>query len=158
MPKFLTKLITEEIDSRYARIASISFGYYSDILRKEVWLNIGFVFDYESVPLLKGTSKRGGGIHDYLCRYDSYPTVTKKVAAQVYFEAMKYRDSLRTRIQRTQRRKRWRNYLVTYLSKANRFWRRWVKYYAVRIAWGYFHKYSIDSTYEEISGRKEISI
>ena len=64
--------------------------------------------------MLKGTCKVGGLVHDYLCRIDSEPVVSKKVAADVYLEVMKYRGSS--------------------------WWRRYLKYWAVRFALGYFHK------------------
>ena len=124
MADFKSKLITEEIDSKYARIIE-PFVYYSDILGQSVIVPPNFVFDYESVPVIKATSKRGGTIHDYLCRTDSVPVVSKKVAAQVYLEAM------------TVRKTSW--------------WRRYIKYWAVRIAWNYFHKFKVLATYEELT-------
>ena len=127
MSRFLSKLITEEIDSKYARMV-FPFVYYSDILNKIIEIPIGFVFDYESVPLIKGTSKRGGAIHDYLCRIDSIPVVTKKVAAEIYLEAM--------------------------TARKNPWGRRYIKYWAVRIAWGYFHVLKVLATYKEISGNE----
>jgi len=127
MPKFLSKLITEEIDSKYARMI-FPFRYKSDILNKIIKIPIGFVFDYESVPIIKGTSKRGGAVHDYLCRIDSIPVVTKKVAANVYLEAMTVRK--------------------------NTWWRRYIKYWAVRAVRGYFHVFKVLATYKEISGRE----
>ena len=126
MSNFLSKLITEEIDSKYARII-FPFVYYSDLLDDIIEVPSGFVFDYESVPIIRGTSKRSGTLHDYLCRIDSIPVVTKKVAADVYLEAMTERKNAR--------------------------WRRYIKYWAVRIAWGYFHKFKVASTYKEISGK-----
>ena len=127
MADFKSKLITEEIDSKYARIVE-PFIYYSDILGQSIIVPPNFIFDYESVPIIKATSKRGGTIHDYLCRVDSVPVVTKKIAADVYLEAMKVRR--------------------------NAWWRRYVKYWAVRIAFGYFHKYTVLASYEEITGKK----
>ena len=47
------------------------FHFYSDVL-KSLGLNehctapIGFEMDWESVPIIRGTSKVGGLIHDYL--------------------------------------------------------------------------------------------
>jgi hypothetical protein len=77
-----------------------------------------FICDWESVPLLKGTSKVAGLIHDYLCREDSFPIVTKKIAADVYLEIMKFRSSS--------------------------YWRRTSKYWVVRIIPGYFHKKKVN--------------
>lgn len=94
------------------------FRFYSDVLKQWVEISVGFTCDWESVPLIKGTSKVAGFIHDYLSRYDSIPKVTKKVAADVYMEIMKYRGTS--------------------------FIRRWAKY-AIVLTWpGYFHKKSVN--------------
>ena len=74
-------------------------------------------------------------IHDYLCRIDSRPVTTKKVAANVYLEAMAHRDSLLhdgwcTRHMRT-------------------LWRR-IKSCTVKIAIGYFHKLFVLDSYRKI--------
>ena len=130
MSNFLTQLIDEDIDSRYYRLHE-RFGYYSDILKCEVWIESGFVYDHESIPIIKGTSNRAGLIHDYLCRFDSIPVVTKQQAASVYFEAMECRD------------------LETGGGFRN-WWRRWVKSTAVRIAVGYFHVLSVSASYDEV--------
>ena len=96
-----------------------SFYFQSDVLeelglRHEVEIPAGFKMDWESVPVIKGTSKVAGLIHDYLCRINSDPVVTKKTAADVYLEFLKFRGTS--------------------------LWRRWSKYWVVRAAWGYFHK------------------
>ena len=134
MTEFLTPLINEAITSKYSRIYR-PFRFYSDVLGCEVEVPIDFIHDFESVPLIKGTSKRAGVGHDYLCRQDSVPIVTKKVAAQVYLELMAYRDGLPYRER-------------TWISL---FIRRWGKYRIVRIAWGYFHKLKVLATIEEVS-------
>ena len=95
------------------------FYFKSDVLKKfglkyTVRIPIGFEMDWESVPFLKGTSKVSGLIHDYLCRFDSDPIVTKKIAAEVYLEFLKFRGTS--------------------------WWRRYGKYWTVRVAPGYFHK------------------
>jgi len=73
--------------------------------------------DWESVPFIKGTSKVSGLIHDYLCRIDSEPVVTKRIAADVYKEFLIFRGAA---------------------------WWRWrAKYWAVRGAFGYFHKFKV---------------
>lgn len=135
MSKFRTKLISEEIDSTYARIA-VPFKYESNLLRCVINVPVGFVCDYESVPIVKGTSKRGGVIHDYLCRKDSVPVVTKKIAADVYLEAMECRDK--------------NNPNQSWFARLNRFIRRNIKYQAVLYAWRYFHKLNVMSSYEEV--------
>ncbi len=66
MAKILTKLINEDIDSRFARLAA-RFAIRSDVLDARSKRG-RFLHDYESVPIIKGTSIRGGVIHDYLSR------------------------------------------------------------------------------------------
>lgn len=130
-------MINEDIDSRFARLHQ-PFKIWSDVLNCEVEAPEGFVHDYESVPVIKGTSKRGGVIHDYLCRINSVPVVTKKQAADVYFEVMECRDGLPDR--------------DTGLSAANLWIRRWIKYGVVLVWPGYFHKHRVNATYEELRG------
>lgn len=137
MAKILTKLINEDIDSRFARLAA-RFAIRSDVLECEVEAPEGFVHDYESVPIIKGTSKRGGVIHDYLSRSDSNPVVTKKQAAKVYLEVMACRDGLPDR--------------GTTFGAINLFIRRWIKYGVVRVWPGYFHRHKVSATYEEMAG------
>ena len=127
MTEILTPLINQDIDYKYSQIF-VPFKVESDILKCTIVVPKGFIHDYESVPLIKGTSKSGGVVHDYLCRIDSVPVVTKKVAADVYLEIMKYR--------------------------CNSWWRRWLKYGVVRVWPGYFHKHTVEATYEEMSGKK----
>lgn len=135
MVKFITPLIYEDIDSKYVRLTE-PFIFESDVLRKNgfdsrVEVPAEFVCDLESVPripiiysLYAGTSKKGGVGHDYLCRIDSIPVVSKKIAAQVYLEIME--------------------------TRGNPWRRRIVKYYVVRVAWGYYHKLTVGASYEEI--------
>jgi hypothetical protein len=105
--------ITQIIDFKRSRFTK-SFYFQSDILKRDCIIPIGFEMDWESVPIIKGTSKIAGAIHDYLCRIDSDPVVTKKIAADVYKEFLVFRGAS---------------------------WWRWrAKYWAVRIAIGYFHK------------------
>ena len=137
MAKFLTKLITEEIDNKYARVAE-PFVFWSDVLESNgyggrVEVPVDFVCDYESVPripivywLFAHTSKRGGVGHDYLSRFDSIPVVTKEIAADVYLEIM--------------------------TTRKNIWLRKYAKYWAVRFAPFYFHKLSVGATYENLSG------
>lgn len=97
---------------------------------------VGFITDLESIPLLRGTSKRAGVIHDYLSRIDSKPRVSKQTAASVYLEAMKSRDM---------------EIGASSLVKALwMFIRRAIKSLAVRIAWGYFHKLPVAASLEEV--------
>jgi hypothetical protein len=115
----------EIIDYKYSRLLA-PYRFKSDVLKCIVTIPKGFVYDHESVPIIKGTSKRGGLIHDYLCRTDSKPVVTKKQAADAYLEVM--------------------------AKRGNSWWRRYGKYWFVRIWPCYFHKFKVMATYEEIAG------
>jgi len=57
------------------------------------------------------------------------------VAAEVYLEAMTYRDSLLAGS--------W------YIKRKRALWRR-IKYYTVRVVGGYFHKLFVLSSYKDI--------
>ena len=124
----LSGIFEEVIDYKYSRLM-VFWQFKSRVLGEWITVPEGFVYDHESVPLFKGTSHRGGLVHDYLCRIDSRPVVSKKKAADVYLEVMTIQENPR--------------------------WKRYLKYYAVLIAWGYFHKLKVNATYEEITGRKE---
>ena len=115
-----------EIDYKYVRFKE-QFNIYVPSLDTTIIIPVGFVCDRESIPLFKGTSIRGGYAHDYLCRYDSVPVVTKKQAADAYLSVMAVRK--------------------------NGWIRRYVKYWFVRMAWGYFHVHSVNATHEEVSGK-----
>jgi hypothetical protein len=107
--------VTQVIDYRWSRLVK-KFVFFSDIIGR-VEIEPGFIFDWESVPVFRGTSKAAGLPHDYLSRKDSVPKVSKKVAADVYLEVMKYIGTP--------------------------FLRRWLKYSVVLVWPGYFHKKSI---------------
>ena len=133
---FLNDLTVKIISVNHVQLVE-PFKYESDILGCTITVPVGFVSDFESVPLIRGCSRRAGVIHDYLCRIDSEPVITKSVAADVYLEAMKHRDSL---IQ---------NNWYARLKKAT--WRR-IKCHTVKIVDGYFHKFLVLATYKEIIG------
>ena len=135
MAEFRSKLITEEILGSKLAMLSSPFLYYSDILGRLITVPEGFVCDYESVPIVKGTSKRGGVIHDYLCRIDSDPVVTKQIAAAVYKEAQNCRDQI---------------IIKGTFDRFNKWIRRNIKTFVVRVAFGYFHKFKVMATAEEI--------
>jgi hypothetical protein len=135
MSKFLTELDDRDIDSRYFKLLS-PLEYQSDILGTIVTVPAGFIYDHESIPIIRGTSNRGGCIHDYLCRRNN-PFADKidiQKAADIYLEAMECRDKL--------------------LGDCwSRKWRRHVKSNFVRLNWcGFWHRWSVYSTYEEIRG------
>lgn len=122
-------------DARYYRLLE-DFVFYSDALGEWCIIPSGFIFDLESVPLIKGTNPEAGAVHDYLCRIDSDPVVSKTTAAKVYNEFQNYYDQKESG------------------NVLNRFWdwiRRVVKTSVVMLAPGYFHKFKVLATYEEIS-------
>ena len=134
--EFLSELICEELlDNKLVRFHA-PFRYYSAILEREIEIPTGFVCDLESVPLVKATSKRAGGIHDYLCRKNSVPIVSKAIAAAVYKEAQECKDVI---VQKG------------IFDKFNKWVRRQIKTGVVRIAWGYYHRYMVDATAEELT-------
>lgn len=127
-PGFRSKLIVElMVDGRFVRLSK-PFLYFSEILNREVEIPPGFICDLESVPLLRASSRRGGVIHDYFCRKDSDPVVTKQKAADLYLEAQKCRDELLNE---------------GFFKRMDRAFRRNVKCLVVRAATGYFHKMNV---------------
>ena len=128
--------VVEEINYKYVRFY-LPFKIHSEILGGTIFFPVRFVSDRESIPIIKGTSIRGGYAHDLLSRKDaSYyvemdegkamPAITKKLAADVYSEIMK--------------------------TRGNSWWRRAIKYPFVRVWPFYFHRHNVLSTYEEITG------
>lgn len=133
--KFLSKLIFEFlIDGRFVKLHK-PFRYFSEILNQEIEIPPEFICDLESVPLLKATSARGGTIHDYFCRKDSIPVVTKQQAASIYLEVQKCRDELL--------KEGW-------FKRKVRMLKRNFKCLVVRVAPGYFHKLKVLATLEEV--------
>jgi len=116
MTEIYSMPVSRTLDYKFSELTE-EFYFFSDIVGHGV-IPKGFVCDWESVPLFKGTSKVGGLMHDYYCRRDSVPVVTKKVAADIYLEFMKHRKSS--------------------------WWRSYGKYWVVRFAPGYFHKKLVD--------------
>lgn len=109
------------------------FWFYSDTIGRWSYIPKGFMTDWESVPLIRGTSKVSGAIHDYFSRKDSDPIVNKKTAADIYLEIMKYRK----------------------IS----FVRRYTKYWVVRHAPNYFHKmHVLDKLYIPNDGDLEVGL
>ena len=140
--EFLTRLVTAELlGSKYAQLTE-AFCFYSPSLRCQIMVPIDFICDYESVPLFKATSKRAGVLHDYLCRLDSLPLVTKQQAATVYAEAQQLRDMLYYAARPYTRFKRFKLFYRATL--------RWFKTSVVRVTPGYFHKFSINATVKDL--------
>lgn len=140
MARILAPLINQCIDSHYYMVHD-HFRIQLDTLKKEGLPDIldisAFVHDNESVPLLKGSCDPAGVTHDYLCRIDSIPVVTKRIAALSYLEVLEMFDKIKNP-----------NlvYSVAYYLRRN------AKYAVVMVWPGYFHKYKVGATYEEISG------
>jgi len=124
LPEIKEAVITYRISRLLA-----AWQFPSKVLGRIVRVPRGFVYDHESVPVIQGTSKRGGLVHDYLSRKDSAPVVSKLTAAKVYREIM--------------------------TIQGNAWWRKWLKS-SVVICWpGYFHKHTVFETYEEYTGKEE---
>ena len=137
MSKFKNDLIVKILNGKYISLYK-PFIYHSTLLNMDINVPVDFICDFESVPLLKGTSNRGGVLHDYLCRIDSVPKVNKQEAASVYHEAMELRDRLSTNSK---------------LWKKKMFFKRWIKSSVVRIVPGYFHKLKVNANINEICGK-----
>jgi hypothetical protein len=123
-------------DAKFVRLIQ-PFNFRSDVLGRWCTIPAGFVFDLESVPLLRGTNPEAGAIHDYLCRIDSDPVVSKWTAARVYEEFQAFYDQKESG------------------NIFNRAWdwiRRIVKTGVVAVAPGYFHRHKVMATYEEMTG------
>lgn len=133
--EFLTELVCEELLNNKLVKLYIPFKYYSAILGREIEIPTGFVCDLESVPLIKASSKRAGCIHDYLCRKNSIPIVSKTIAAAVYKEAQECKDNIICKGK---------------YDKFDNWIRRGIKTWIVTIAWGYYHKYNVEATAEEL--------
>ena len=158
---FLSNLVNETLEHGFFRLW-IPFVFYSAKFRCTITMPAMFVHDKESVPGFKGTSERGGVIHDGACRKDFVEICvvwdegatpvkfTKAQAADLYLEVMEVRDEL----MKKRELEKSEGVMATswwYIGVLNRWWRRPLKYAAVRIAIGYYHKYTVMATYEEIS-------
>ena len=162
--KYSINPVVEEIDHKYVRFWEL-FRIYSVLVGGYICLPVGFCCDRESTPAIRGTSIRGGYGHDLLCRKDAadfivldegreMPVMTKKFAADVYLEIMKRRYGLLNDAEWEQAKTKRRKARLL-LTKWNRWNRRYVKHWAVRLAWGYFCKHRVMSTYFDITGRSE---
>ena len=102
------------------------------------WCEIpaGFIFDWESEGIFRGTNPVAGLAHDYYSRKDSIPVVSKKVAADVYLEVMKYSIPERLREIDTGKFKK-------FFLKVNMYARAYIKYGFVLAAPGYFHRKTV---------------
>jgi len=117
------------------------FPFYSAILARWSEIPTGFIYDEESVPVLRGTNPEAGAIHDYLCRSDSDPVVDKLTAALVYREFIAYYNSIEP--QQTNKIKAYLNSVYDYIKMR-------IKPNAVIVAPGYFHKLPVMATLEQV--------
>jgi len=114
--KIIATPVTRIVNAKYSQLVE-PFLFYSEILGRWVTIPVGFIFDWESVPMFRGSNPVCGLIHDYLCRKDSDPVVSKMVAADVYSEFMIYMKTP--------------------------WWKQQLKHKSVIVAWGYFHKLNV---------------
>ena len=144
--------VVREYDHKYVEFFC-NFAIHSDVLGGWIIFPIRFVCDRESTPFVKGTSIRGGYGHDLLCRTDadkfiimdnggSVPKITKKLAADVYLEIMSRRYSLKLETY---------SGIMKQIKRLDLFARRYGKYGVVRVWPGYFHKFPVLASYEEIT-------
>jgi len=128
-------------DPRYVRLLE-NFWFFSIILNRWCFIPQRVIIDLESVPFIRGTNPEAGAVHDYLSMIDSNPVVSKKIAADVYFEMQEYMDSLEKDDSKVRH----------YFNKAWDFIRRHGKTSVVRVWFNYYHKRKVMATYEEITG------
>lgn len=86
--KILTNLEVRELVGTYRQLTSRFIIW--DAILGTIIVPKGFICDYESVPLIRGSSKRAGVIHDYLYRIDSVPRVSRHAADRMYLRIMKF--------------------------------------------------------------------
>ena len=133
-------------DPRYVILIE-DFWFYSTILKRWCCIPHSFVYDEESVPIIKGSNPESGAIHDYLCRTDSEPVVDKLTAAQVYLEFQGYYDALEI----SRARWPWLAKIKQAVNRSADVIRRRLKRDAVVVFMGYFHKHTVLATYAEIA-------
>ncbi len=122
-------------NQRFVRLLD-DFDFYSDVLGCWSKAPVGFVCDLESVPLIRGTNPEAGIIHDLVCRSDFKPEIGKIDAGKIYLEAQGYYDQKESG------------------NVFNRLWdwfRRGFKTSVVWVAPGYWHKFPVMATYEELT-------
>jgi hypothetical protein len=92
MSHFDSHISASQITDKIWRL-NMPLIYRSDLIKEEIVVPSGFCCDFESVPRLPivymclgHTSFRGGAVHDYLYRKDSYPRVSRAQADAIYRE------------------------------------------------------------------------
>jgi len=117
------------------------FYFYSEVLGRAGCIPVGFIYDEESIPILKGSNPEAGAIHDYLCRTDSEPIVSQYVAAMVYREFIRYYNQIEPEP---------KNWFMEKLDDMYDFIKMRIKPDAVIIAQGYFHKLPVMASLEQV--------
>lgn len=142
-------------DPQFVRFLE-DWTFYSVVLGCLVTIPKGFICDLESVPFLKGTNNEAGAGHDFVSRSNfrlpDGSSISKWTAAMVYREIQEYFDCLEAQEYDD-------NLWGKICRESNRVWdmaRRGIKTGVVVIAPGYWQKHTIEATYEEMSGCKEI--
>lgn len=141
-------------DCRFVRFLA-PWSFYSEVVKDWCDGPKGFVYDEESVPLIKGSNHEAGAGHDLACRSDfetreKHIRPTKWQAAKIYLEIQEHFDALERLKWKYVKWHKWAG------DQVNRGWdwtRRYVKTGVVIAAPGYFHKFRVLSSYEEISGK-----
>lgn len=131
-------------DARFVRTTA-PLKFYSTTIGQWGEIPTGFVMDYESVPLFKGTNPEAGAIHDYYSRTDSQPVVSKKIAAKIYEEFQSYYDA----------HEKAKSPVFRLLNRVFDWIRRKGKTATVRVWPRYFHKHKVSATYATIAGIDE---
>jgi len=126
---------------KYVRLID-NFWFYSTILGRWCCIPKGFIYDEESVPLLRGTNPEAGAIHDYLCRSDSDPIVDQLTAAKVYREFIAYYNEIEPK--ESNKFKEWLDAIYDFIKMR-------VKPDIVIVAQGYFHKLPVMATLEQVA-------
>lgn len=129
-----------EGDPRYIRHTE-PWSFYSEVLGDWCDAPAGFVNDTESVPIVRGSNREAGAGHDLLCRVDFKTrdkgiTPTKWQAAKVYFEIQDFYDEKES---------------GNWLNRAGNWISRKVKTGVVIVWLGYWHKFNVLASYEEMT-------
>lgn len=129
-----------EGDPRYIRHTE-PWSFYSMILGDWCDAPTGFVNDTESVPVIRGSNREAGAGHDLVCRSD-FETREKNIrptkwqAAKVFEELQDYYDE--------QESGNWLNRGWDWICRK-------VKTGVVVMAWGYWRRFNVLATYEEMT-------
>jgi hypothetical protein len=158
MTRILTPLRLEYIDNRWKYLLDI-FIAESDVLRKyglksRIEIPPMFVNDGESIPLFRG-SDREGLIHDFISRIEAVIGITKGIGAEVYREFLSYCDRIDTERFESCNHPWIPDPIITPVVKTKDWGKRWSKWFVVRVWPGYWQRFSVLASPEEIMGLKK---